>query len=98
MTALCEPGAVTDLTRACFAESTTIGVRWTAYQCHRLPREMVTLQTALGPLAFKVSRLDGRVVTVTPEFEEVKQIARNNRLAVRDVLEQARAEGRRLMS
>ena len=31
------------LARACFEESTTIGVRWTTYQRQRLPREMVTL-------------------------------------------------------
>ena len=98
VTALCEPSAVGALTRACFAESTTIGVRWTTYQRHRLPREMVTLQTSLGPLTFKVARLDGRVVTVTPEFDEVRRIARDKGLAVRDALEQARAEGRRLVA
>ena len=97
VTALCEPAAVGALARACFAESTTIGVRWTAYQRHRLPRELVTLQTSLGPLTFKVSRLDGRAVTVTPEFDEVKRVARDKGVAVRDALEQARAEGRRLV-
>src|SRR6266852_366372 len=97
VTALCEPSAVGALARACFAESTTIGVRWTAYQRHRLPREIVTLETSLGSIASKVSWLDGRAVTVTPEFDEVKRIARDKGLAVRDALEQARAEGRRLM-
>jgi uncharacterized protein (TIGR00299 family) protein len=97
VTALCEPAAVSALARACFEESTTIGVRWTAYQRERLPREMVTLETALGPVAFKVSRLDGRVVTVTPEFEDVKRLARDRGLAVREALDRARAEGRRLL-
>jgi pyridinium-3,5-bisthiocarboxylic acid mononucleotide nickel chelatase len=97
VTALCEPHALAGLTRACFAESTTIGVRWTAYQRQRLPREFVTLETSLGPLTFKLSRLDGRVVTVTPEFDEVRRIAREKGLAVRDALEQARAEGRGLV-
>ncbi|HEV8441433.1 MAG TPA: nickel pincer cofactor biosynthesis protein LarC [Methylomirabilota bacterium] len=97
VTALCEAPAVPVLTRICFAESTTIGVRWTTYQRHRLPREMVRLETSLGPLTFKVSRLDGRAVTVTPEFDEVRRIAGDKGLAVRDALEQARAEGRRLV-
>ena len=43
----------------------------------------------------KVSRLGGRVVTVTPEFAEVARIAREKSLAAREVLEQARADGRR---
>jgi uncharacterized protein (TIGR00299 family) protein len=96
--ALCPPDAVGALARACFLESTTIGVRWTTYQRQRLPREVVTLVTSLGTLSYKVSRLDGRVVTVTPEFDEVKRIARERGLAVRDALERARAEGRRQLA
>ncbi len=98
LTALCEPGRVADLSRLLFEESSTIGVRWTAYQRSRLEREMVRLHTAYGPVTFKVSRLEGRVVTVTPEFEEVRRIARDKGLPVREVLEQARVEGRRLLT
>ncbi len=97
LTALCAPDRVADLSRALFEESSTIGVRWTAYQRARLEREMVTFPTAYGPVAFKVSRLEGRVVTVTPEFEEVRRIAKEKGMAVREVLDQARADGRRLM-
>jgi uncharacterized protein (TIGR00299 family) protein len=98
LTALCEPGRVADLSRLLFEESSTIGVRWTAYQRSRLEREMVRLDTAYGPVTFKVSRLEGRVVTVTPEFEEVRRIAGAKGLPVREVLEQARTEGRRLFA
>src|SRR5262249_61446481 len=95
--ALCEPGVVAALRRVCFEESTTIGVRWAPYQRERLPREMVTLVTSLGPLSYKVSRFAGPVVTVTPEFGDVRRVARQTGLAVRDALEQARAEGWRLV-
>ncbi|MGH7373896.1 MAG: nickel pincer cofactor biosynthesis protein LarC, partial [Candidatus Rokuibacteriota bacterium] len=61
LTALCEPARVADLSRVLFEESSTIGVRWTAYQRERLEREMVRLTTAYGPVSFKVSRLEGRV-------------------------------------
>jgi uncharacterized protein (TIGR00299 family) protein len=96
LTALCDPARVPELARTLLEASTTIGVRWTHYQRRRLPREMVSLSTAHGPISFKVSRLDGRVVTVTPEFEEVRRIARDKGLPVREVLDCARAEGRRL--
>ena len=98
LTALCAPDRVTELSRVLFEESPTIGVRWTAYQRERLDREMVTLPTTYGAIPFKVSRLDGRVVTVTPEFDEVRRIARAKGLPVREVLDQARAEGRRLLA
>ena len=58
---------------------------------------MVTLTTSFGPIPFKVSRLDGRVVTVTPEFADVVRVAREKGRAVREVLEQVRAEGLSLL-
>jgi hypothetical protein len=95
LTALCPPAIVGVLTRVLFEESTTIGVRWSAWQRARLEREIVTLSTAYGAIPFKVSRLDGRIVTVTPEFAEVTRIAREKAVPVREVLEQARADARR---
>ena len=76
VTALCEPAAVSALARACFDESTTIGVRWTAYQRERLDRQIIHLDTSLGHVAFKVSHFEGRVLTVTPEFDDVRRAAR----------------------
>ena len=97
VTALCPPDRVGDLSQALFEESTTIGVRWSERRRARLEREIVTLTTAYGAIPFKVSRLSGRVVTVTPEFADVARIAREKSLPVRDVLDRARAEGRRLL-
>jgi pyridinium-3,5-bisthiocarboxylic acid mononucleotide nickel chelatase len=97
LTALCAPDRVAELSRTLFEESSTIGVRWTVYQRARLDREMVTLPTVYGPVAFKVSRLEGRVVTVTPEFEDIRRIAGEKGVAVREVLDQARSDGRRLL-
>src|SRR2546426_4353939 len=97
LTALCPPDRVGDLSRVLFEESSTIGVRWTEVARARLEREMVTIPTAYGTLPFKVSRLGGRVVTVTPEFAEVVRLAREKSLAVREVLDQARADARRLL-
>jgi pyridinium-3,5-bisthiocarboxylic acid mononucleotide nickel chelatase len=95
LTALCPPAAVDALCRILFEESTTIGVRWSEWRRSRLERELVSLPTVYGTIPFKVSRLEGRVVTVTPEFSEVARIAREKALPVREVLEQARADGRR---
>jgi pyridinium-3,5-bisthiocarboxylic acid mononucleotide nickel chelatase len=95
LTALCPPERVGELSRVLFEESPTIGVRWSEVTRTRLPREMITIATAYGALPFKVSRLGGRVVTVTPEFAEVARIARERSLPVREVLDQARADGRR---
>jgi uncharacterized protein (TIGR00299 family) protein len=97
VTALARPEERDAVVRVLFEETSTIGVRWS--ECRRavLPRETVTLITADGAIPFKVSRLDGRVVTVTPEFVDVARIALEKSLPVRDVLDRARAEGRRLL-
>ena len=97
LTALAERSRVADLSTVLFEESSTIGVRWTEYQRTRLEREMITLSTAYGPVSFKVSRLGGRIVTVTPEFSEVTRIAKEKGLPVREVLDQARTDARRLL-
>src|SRR2546423_1599115 len=97
LTALCPPERVSDLSRVLFEESSTIGVRWTEVARARLEHEIVTIPTAYSALPFKVSRLGGRVVTVTPEFAEVVRLAREKSLAVREVLDQARADARRLL-
>jgi hypothetical protein len=95
LTALCPPERVGELSRVLFEESSTIGLRWSERRRERLEREMVTLATAYGALPFKVSRLGGRVVTVTPEFADVVRVARAKTLPVREVLDQARADARR---
>ena len=97
VTALARPDAREHVARVLFEETSTIGVRWSERERTVLPRETVTLVTADGAIPFKVSRLDGRVVTVTPEFADVARIAREKSVPVRDVLDRARAEGRRLL-
>jgi uncharacterized protein (DUF111 family) len=95
LTALCPSDKIPDLSRILFEETTTIGIRWTEVSRTRLDREMVTLVTDYGPLPFKVSRLAGRIVTVTPEFAEVVRLAQEKSLPVREVLAQAHTAARR---
>ncbi len=97
LTALAAADRVQAVARVLFEESTTIGVRWSQWRRARLAREMVTLTTTYGAVAFKVSRLSGQVVTVTPEFADIARLAREKSLAVREVLDAARTEGRRLL-
>ena len=96
LTALCPKDKVPDLSRVLFEESShhrrPLDRSITAPACDR---EMVTLVTDYGPLPFKVSRLAGRVVTVTPEFADVVRLAQAKSLPVREVLSQAHAAARR---
>ncbi len=93
LTAFAAPDRIAELATVLFRETTTIGVRWQRFERARLPRELVRLDTSLGAVTFKVSRLGGRPVTVTPEFEEVRRLADERGLPVREVLERVRGEG-----
>jgi uncharacterized protein (DUF111 family) len=95
LTALCPNDKVDALSGILFEETTTIGVRWTQVSRTRLDREMLTIVTDYGPLPFKVSRLAGRIVTVTPEFSEVVRLAHEKSLPVREILAQAHLAARR---
>jgi uncharacterized protein (TIGR00299 family) protein len=97
LTALAPPDRVGDLTRVLFEESSTIGVRWSEWRRARLEREIVACDTRYGAVPVKVSRLDGRVVTATPEFADVERLAAARGVPVREVLDEARADARRLL-
>ncbi len=97
LTALAPPELGDRLAEVLFRETTTIGVRWSEVQRRRLPRELVRLPTTVGPVTVKISRLGGRVVTVTPEFEEVRRIADAEGRPVREVLETVRREALRAL-
>lgn len=93
LTVSCLPDRVPTLTDLIFQETTTLGVRWREHRRVRLAREMLRLPTSHGPLTFKIARRGGRVVQVSPEFEEVRRLARERRLPLRALLDQLRQEG-----
>lgn len=97
LSALAPPELADRLAEVLFRETTTIGVRWSEVRRRRLPRELRRLPTAFGLVTFKVSTLGGRVVTVTPEFEEVRRIADVDGRPVREVLEVVRRDGLRAL-
>jgi uncharacterized protein (TIGR00299 family) protein len=97
LTILSPPALAERLGEVLFRETTTIGVRWGEVRRRRLPREMLRIATTFGPVTFKVSSLEGRPVTVTPEFEEVRRIADHAGRPVREVLETVRLEGLRAL-
>ena len=66
-----------------FAESTTIGVRVTETARERLDREVVTVESPIGPVRIKVARRDGVVVNAAPEFEDCARLAAEQDLPVK---------------
>jgi pyridinium-3,5-bisthiocarboxylic acid mononucleotide nickel chelatase len=73
------------LRRTIFEETTTIGVRHHTAQRSALERELVRVETSYGPVLIKISKLDGRPVSVTPEYEDCARIAREKNIPLKEV-------------
>ena len=68
-----------------FEETTTLGLRY--HQCHRkvLDRTVEPVESSLGKVSVKVARLDGRIVSFSPEYEECKALAHRHRVPYKQV-------------
>lgn len=85
VTVLARPEDREKLSGILFSETTTIGVRYQEMMRECLDRELVTIETPLGPVRFKVARRDGRVLNASPEFDDCARIAAEKGLSVKEV-------------
>ena len=58
-----------------FQETTTIGIRYQETQRRVLDREVEQIESEFGMVGVKVSRLKGRIVNFSPEYEECRSLA-----------------------
>ncbi len=85
LTLLCSPHDRERMTEIIFRETTTLGVRFRNEQREILRREFVTVETDYGQIRVKVSRTqDGRVMNVSPEFEDCRAAAEKHQVGLRD--------------
>jgi uncharacterized protein (TIGR00299 family) protein len=97
LAALAREGDVARIEAVFFRETTTFGVRRRAAERTVLAREIVRVATEFGEVEVKVGRLDGLgVVTAAPEYESARRLAEAKGVAVRAVIDAARAAAREI--
>lgn len=69
----------------------SFGVRYRAWNRVVLDRHHETLHTRFGDVRVKVGSLAGRIYTVRPEYEDVRQLAAEHDLPLREVMAAAEA-------
>jgi uncharacterized protein (TIGR00299 family) protein len=94
LAALVEEPARERVTRALFAETTTLGIRRHAVERDVLERSLDTVETPYGPVRIKIARLDGRELGAHPEYDDCAARAREKGVAVREVMAAALAARR----
>jgi uncharacterized protein (TIGR00299 family) protein len=85
LTVIAAPERVAQMSDVIFRETTTIGLRHTEAERQCLDREMVTVETPIGPVRFKVARRNGAVMNAVPEFEDCAALASARNLSVKEV-------------
>ncbi len=95
---LAEPSARERIAAVLFAETSTIGLRYHPVARLKLTREIKEVETRWGRVRVKVSRGGGDTVTLSPEYDDCKRLAREHQVALRLVLEQAQAAARRQLA
>src|SRR6266478_667778 len=89
LTVLCQPGDVQALMSLIFAETTTFGVRTYAAQRRVLPRESVSVKTKFGEVRVKLSRVNGRILHVAPEYDDCRKLAEEKNVPLQRVINEA---------
>lgn len=95
--ALAAPADASAVADALFAHTTTLGVRMARLDRLCLPREIVQVETAYGPIDVKLARLRGKVVSASPEYRQCARWAAEHGVSVREVYEAAWAAARRFI-
>jgi len=85
LTILARPEQREELSALVFRETTTIGVRYHEVTRERLDREIVSVDTPLGVIRFKIARHGDTIVNAAPEFEDCLRIASERSVPVKDV-------------
>jgi uncharacterized protein (DUF111 family) len=85
LTVVAAPETKPALADVIFRETTTIGLRYSEVDRECLRREIVAVETSLGPVRFKLAWRDGRIVNAVPEFEDCAALSRAHNLSVKDV-------------
>lgn len=82
--ALCAIENKEDILETTFKHTTTIGVRTFLVKREKLKRKFKTVKTKYGKARVKLGILDNKVVTVAPEFEDYKQLAKKHKIPIEE--------------
>jgi uncharacterized protein (TIGR00299 family) protein len=85
LTVVAPPERRAALADVIFRETTTIGIRHSEVERECLRREIVSVETPLGAVRFKIAYRDGRVINAIPEFDDCARLAAAHNVSVKEV-------------
>lgn len=98
LSVLISPDTLNEMMSIIFAETTSLGIRLQRLERRKLPRELLTVETPFGNVRVKVSRVGEEIRNISPEYEDCKEIAANQRVPLPKVYEVAKTAARKLLT
>ncbi|MGH9678013.1 MAG: nickel pincer cofactor biosynthesis protein LarC, partial [Candidatus Acidiferrum sp.] len=89
LSVLCKPEDTNALMSLIFAETTTFGARTYPAQRRTLPREHVQVSTSFGDVRIKLSRVNGSILHVAPEYDDCRKLAVEKNVPLQCVISEA---------
>ncbi len=88
LTIISEESDIDKISSILFQETTTIGLRF--YKAHRrtLDRKIKKIKTKYGDVRIKVSTSKGNIVNISPEYEDLKAIAKKTKIPIKKIAEE----------
>ena len=90
LSVICRSDAVGILADVLMQETTTIGLRWRVENRIMAAREIRRIDTVHGEVAVKLARSNGRIINLTPEYDDCKRVALEKGLPLKKVLDDVR--------
>ncbi|MBV9339983.1 MAG: nickel pincer cofactor biosynthesis protein LarC [Acidobacteria bacterium] len=89
LSVLARPEDAARLAELIFAETTTLGVRRREERRQVLSRQFVAVSTRFGEVRIKIASLNGTTTSYGAEYEDCRRIAREQRVPLKIVIEEA---------
>lgn len=93
LTVICSEETLPQITDFLIRETTTLGLRWREEERSCAERKILTLPTRYGKIRFKMASWDGKIVNLSPEYEDCKRLALSKRVSLKEVFEEAKKAG-----
>jgi uncharacterized protein (TIGR00299 family) protein len=85
LSVLCNNDSLASVKEIIFTQTTSIGFREYKVRKNMLRREVVTVETAYGPVRVKQSFYKGKLVNSKPEFEDCGKLAMKHKLSLQEI-------------
>ena len=92
LSVICSPDSVGRFSDILMKESTTIGLRWRSENRIKARREILELDTRYGPIHVKIAKNQGRIINLTPEYDECKKVALEKKVPLKKVMDDVRSD------